>query len=117
MTNRLQTQSRARAVVELLVRGTLYGGGAAALGAGVGYLLGHTLNGALDGLNWAGFALWMLAGLMTYGSMGTSGAETVARSRLGEAARTDGLPFASILMALIAGSVCFVAAWLLKNLT
>jgi len=116
MSGAIKSQSRGQAIAELLVRGSLYGVGATALGAGGGYLRGHGLAGALDGLNWAGFALWMLAGLITYGSMGTSGAEVEARSRLGEATRPDGLPFASILLALIAGSVCFVVAWLLKNL-
>lgn len=116
MSGAAKPQSRGQAIAEVLVRGSLYGVGATALGAGIGYLRGHGLAGVLDGLNWAGFAMWMLAGLITYGSMGTSGAEMEARSRLGEAIRTDGLPFAPILLALIAGSVCFVVAWLLKNL-
>ncbi|MDB5045200.1 MAG: hypothetical protein JWQ08_1250 [Deinococcus sp.] len=116
MSGSIQSQSRGQAVAELLMRGSLYGLGAAALGAGLGYLRGHTLAGAMDGLNWAGFLLWMVAGAMIYGSIGTSGAEVTLRSRLGEGTKLDPLPFAPMLTALGAGSVCFVLAWLLRNL-
>ncbi|THF66023.1 hypothetical protein E7T06_20950 [Deinococcus sp. Arct2-2] len=114
MSGAIKSQSRGQAVAELLVRGSLYGVGAAALSAGLGYLRGQTLAGALDGLNWAGILLWILAGAMIYGSIGTSSAEVELRSRLGEGTKLDALPFAPMLMALIAGCVCFLVAWSLK---
>ncbi|UQN05581.1 hypothetical protein [Deinococcus sp. QL22] len=114
MTNSLQSQSRGQAMAELLVRGSLYGLGAAAVGAGLGSALG--LTGALEGLNWAGILLWILAGLMVKGSFGTAAAEAAGRGRLGQGTRRAELPFAPMLLALVAGGVCFVMAWLLNNL-
>lgn len=116
MTNSLQTQSRWQTVAELVGRGSLYGLGAAAVGAGIGYTLGRGLAGALDGLNWTGIVLCVLAGLMVKGSFDTSGAEAAGRGRLGQATRRTELPFAPMLLALFAGGICFVVAWLLQNL-
>lgn len=114
MSGTINSQSRGQAVAELLWRGSLYGLGAAALSAGLGYWRGQTLAGALDGLNWGGILLWVLAGAMIYGSIGTSSAEVELRSRLGEATKLDTLPFAPMLLALIAGGVCFLVAWGLR---
>ncbi|MFB9994386.1 hypothetical protein ACFFLM_20720 [Deinococcus oregonensis] len=114
MSGTIKSQSRGQALAELLGRGTLYGVGAAVLGAGLGSLRGHDLAGALEGLNWAGILLSILAGAMIYGSIGTSSAEVVLRSRLGEGTKLDALPFAPMFMALIAGGLCFLVAWGLK---
>ncbi|ANE44027.1 hypothetical protein [Deinococcus puniceus] len=116
MTNSLQPQSRWQAAAELAGRGILYGLGAAAVGAGLGYALGRGLPGALAGLNWAGIVLCLLAGLMIKGSFDTSAAEAAGRGRLGQGTRRAELPFAPMLLALVAGGVCFVLAWLFNNL-
>ncbi|MBB5364741.1 hypothetical protein [Deinococcus humi] len=105
-------QTRTASILILLLRGVLYGLGASALAALYAHFVSQRgWNGTAAALNGTGTILWCLGAAFGWGAFGTHGQEMGKRARVGQATAPLALPFKDMLLALIAGSVCFGLIW------
>lgn len=105
-------QTRLAFLLTLLLRGVLYGLGASALAAlYASFVSQRGWDGMVSALNVAGTGLWVLAGIFVWGAFQSQGQEAGDRARVGQGTPAVALPFKDVLLALIAGSVCFGLIW------
>ncbi len=105
-------QTRTASLLTLLLRGVLYGLGASALAPLYAHFVSRRgWDGAAAALNGAGTILWCLGAAFGWGAFGSHGQEMSKKARVGQATAPLVLPFKDLLLALIAGSVCFGLIW------
>ncbi|MDV6373093.1 hypothetical protein [Deinococcus arenicola] len=105
-------QTRLAFFLTLLLRGVLYGLGASVLAALCAYFVTQRgWNGTASALNIAGIILWILGGSFIGGAFTGHGQEVGDRARVGQATAQFNWPLKDALLALIAGSVCFLLMW------
>lgn len=104
MPPRSEPQSRTQALRTLLVQGAGLGALAALIGLGLG---GWSPAQATVWLDRAGIALVVLAGMITWGALQTSGLDANVNAGLGRGGRSAGLPWPLILRLGTAGAACF----------
>ncbi|OLV19488.1 hypothetical protein [Deinococcus marmoris] len=105
-------QTRLAFFFTLLLHGVLYGLGASVLAALFAYFVTQRgWDGTVSALNIAGVVLWSLSGIFAWGAFDGHGQEVGDRARVGQSAAAFVWPLKDMLLALIAGSVCFLLIW------
>ena len=91
----------------LLRRGVGLGLVAAVAGLSLGYIRGgRTTGAALDGLNWACLAMFLLSGVFVAGQFRQSPLDPVARLSGADRVPTEPVPWERIVVCLLAGLLC-----------
>lgn len=97
----------------LVLRGFLYGFGASVLAGLFAHFVTHRgWDGIASALNGAGTILWILGASFMWGAFSGSGREVDARARVGQSTAQFTWPLKDTLLALIAGSICFLLLWI-----